>query len=147
MNYLIFRDGLEENSNCLPTVSKTREGHVVESYNVDGVERFFVTLAGSHLSAHGNTLAEAIADAIWKDEKQRPSLETLKAEINKDGRDRKISLQEFRVLTGACSVGCKIALKNAGLNGSPMTIKDIIKYFPEWGNKLRTILGWDNDKL
>ena len=97
MNYLIFRDGLEENSNCLPTVSKTREGHVVESYNVDGVERFFVTLAGSHLSAHGNTLAEAIADAIWKDEKQRPSLETLKAEINKDGRDNEIILFEFDI--------------------------------------------------
>lgn len=147
MNYLIFRDGLEENSSCLPTVSKTREGHVVESYSVDNSPRFFVTLAGLHYCAHGNTLAEAIADAIWKDEKQRPALETLKEEINKDGRDRKISLQEFRVLTGACSAGCKISLKNAGLNGSPMTTKDIIKYFPEWGNKLRTILGWDQEEL
>lgn len=69
----LFRDGLSESIAAAPTVSATREGHTVESYLVDGKQRFFVTLEGSNYCAHGSTLAEAIADAVWKDEKRRPS--------------------------------------------------------------------------
>lgn len=140
---LIFRDGLSEKAEGPPKVSLTREGHTVESYRVAGVERFFVTLAGSHYCAHGNSLAEAVADALWKDEKKRPSMEAVKAEIRKEGKSRKITLGEFRVLTGACMAGCREALKQAGLDGSPMIAKDIRKHFPEWGAKLFAILEWE----
>lgn len=142
MGKMIFRDGLEELAEGDPLVSTTREGHRVESYRVDGVDRFFVTLAGTAYCAHGNTLAEAIADAIWKDEKRRPSLEAVKEDIRKDGKTRKITLQEFRILTGACLTGCRVALKQAGLDGSPMNASDIKKHFPEWGAKLIAILEW-----
>ena len=142
MSYPIFRDGLDEIADGPPIVSKTLEGHVVETYKVEGVKRFFVTLAGTAYCAHGNTLAESIADAVWKDEKKRPSLETIKENIRKDGKTRKITLQEFRVLTGACATGCKIALKKAGLDGSPMCATEIKKYFPDWGEKLMDILEW-----
>jgi hypothetical protein len=140
---IVFRDGLEERADSPPLVLTTREGHRVESYRVDGLERFFVTLAESHYCAHGNTLAEAVADAIWKDEKKRPSLEAVKQSIRNDGASRKITLQEFRVLTGACRAGCMAALRQAGLNGSPMIAKDIKKHFPEWGAKLLAILEWE----
>lgn len=140
---MVFRDGLTEQAEGPPVVSTTREGHRVESYRVDGVDRFFVTLAGTFYCAHGNTLVEAIADAIWKDEKKRPSLEAVKEDIRKEGRDRKITLQEFRILTGACQAGCMAALKRAGLNGSPMIAADIKKHFPEWGQKLLSILEWE----
>lgn len=143
MKQTIFRDGLEEQTQGPPLVSTTREGHKVESYKVGGSNRFFVTLVGSHYCAHGNTLAEAIADAIWKDEKRRPSLEAVKEDIRKDGKSRKITLQEFRVLTGACQAGCRVALKQAGLDTSPMRASDIKKYFPEWGAKLLAILEWE----
>lgn len=139
----LFRDNLEETIDGPVTVSSTREGHRVESYRVDGADRFFVTLVGSYYCAHGNTLAEAIADALWKDEKRRPSLEKVKEDIRKEGQDRKITLQEFRILTGACQAGCHVALKQAGLNGSPMKAADIKKHFPEWGAKLLTILEWE----
>ena len=142
MKQIIFRDGVEEQIDSSVLVSTTHEGHVVETYLVEGKSRFFVTLAGLPYCAHGDTIAEAIADAIWKDEKRRPSLEAVKESILKLGRSHKISLQEFRLLTGACSVGCKVALKNAGLSGSPMLIEDILRYFPEWGKKLQNILGW-----
>lgn len=142
MKQVIFRDGLEERADGPPVVSATREGHRVESYRVGGSDRFFVTLAGSHYCAHGNTLAEAIADAIWKDEKKRPSLEAIKESIRSDGKTRKITLQEFRILTGACQTGCQVALKNAGLDGSPMRASDIKKHFPDWGAKLLKILEW-----
>lgn len=139
---LIFRDGLEEKADGPPIISTTRDGHVVETYRVDGVERFFVTIAGSHYCAHGNSLAEAISDAIWKDEKKRPSLEVLKESIRSDGKSRKITLQEFRILTGACQAGCQAALKQAGLDGSPMRASKIKKHFPDWGEKLLEILEW-----
>lgn len=143
MKQTIFRDGLEELAQGPLLVSTTREGHKVESYKVDGTNRFFVTLAGSHYCAHGNTLAEAIADALWKDEKRRPSLEAVKEDIRKDGKSRKVTLQEFRILTGACQTGCRVALKQAGLDGSPMRASEIKKYFPEWGAKLLAILEWE----
>lgn len=140
MQYLIYRDGITEASEVPIKVSRTRAGHTIERYVVDGEKRYFVTLAGSHYCAHGNTIAEAVASAIWKDPAKRPSLEKLKKEINDAGPGRKITLQEFRVLTGACEYGCKQALKQAGLSGQPMTPKQIQKYFPDWGSKLLSIL-------
>ncbi len=137
-----YRDGvLETIDRKYPTIV-TREGHTVEVYSVNGNKKYFATLAGSHYCAHGVNIAEAITDAIWKDPKQRPSLESLKKEIQKQGRDRKISLQEFRLLTGACLEGCRIALKRADLDGSPMTADAIEKYFPDWGRKLKEVLCW-----
>jgi hypothetical protein len=138
-----FRDGLTLEIDKPYKVLKTAEGHVVESYKVGGKRGFFVTLAGSHYCAHGDTVADAIADAIWKDEKRRPSLDALKKEIQVAGEKRKISLQEFRVLTGACSEGCRSELERKGLNGSPMTAKAIYKHFPEWGRKLLDVLEWE----
>lgn len=143
MVHTIFRDGLEENAEGPPRVSTTPDGHCVESYRVDGVDRFFVTLAGSHYCAHGGTLAEAITAAIWKDEKRRPNLDIIKEDVQKAGKERKITLQEFQTLTGACQVGCRVALKQAGLDGSPMTASEIKKRFPEWGARLLAVLEWE----
>ena len=137
---IFYRDGLEQTIDAPPTISKTREGHIVETYKVDGIKKYFVTLLGSFYCAHGNTLPEAITDALWKDESKRPSMESLRAEINAAGKARKISLQEFRLLTGACLEGCRVALKRAKLNGKPMLSKDIQKHFPIWGDKLFRVL-------
>ncbi len=138
-----FRDGIDLEIDKAPNVSKTRDGHVVEEYLIDGVKHFFVTLAGLPYCAHGSTLQEAITDALWKDEAKRPSLESLRNEIQKDGRDRKISLGEFRILTGACHEGCRAALKKAGLDGSAMKAHEVYKHFPEWGGKLLDILEFE----
>ena len=137
-----YRDGLELDIDAPPMVSVTREGHIVEAYTVDGKAGFFVTLAGLPYCAHGETLSQAIADATWKDESKRPSLDALKSEIQAAGRSRKISLSEFRTLTGACAEGCRVALKRANLDGSPMTAGEIKKYFPDWGQRLCEVLEW-----
>ena len=140
---IYYRDGLELNIDANFKITTTSDGHIVESYKVKGVRGFFVTLSGSHWCSHGDTVANAIADAIWKDPKRRPSLDALKKEIREYGESRKISLQEFRVLTGACSEGCRQAISKAGLDGSPMIARDIDKHFPEWGSKLLRVLEWD----
>jgi len=140
----LYRDGLEESIVGKVIVSRTDEGHVVESYKLaDGQRRFFVTLSGSHLCAHGDTVASAISDAVWKDPAQRPSMDALKAEIISHGKARKITLNEFRLLTGACLTGCREALKKAGRDESPMTAREIRDHVSrEWGDKLISVLGW-----
>jgi hypothetical protein len=137
-----FRDGIELEIDSTPKISKTRDGHVVEKYKVKGKDGYFVTLKGTHYCAHGKTLAQAISDAIWKDESKRPSLESLKEQIRSEGKDHLITLNEFRLLTGACSEGCRVALERKGLSGDPMTAHDIYKHFPDWGKRLLDILEW-----
>jgi hypothetical protein len=140
-----YHDGLEEDIVGPVETSVTNDGHVIESYTLStGERRYFATLAGTHWCAHGNTIAQAISDALWKDPSKRPALETIIADIKKDGKTRKITLNEFRVLTGACLTGCRDALKKADRDGSPMTafeVRDIVSR--EWGEKLLSILEWD----
>jgi hypothetical protein len=140
-----YRDGIELEIEGKPKVYTTRDGHVVEEYISEGEKGYFVTLNGLPFCAHGSTLSEAISDATWKDASKRPSLESLKEEIIKAGKDRLINLNEFRLLTGACREGCIIALKRAKLDGSPMTAFDIYKHFPDWGGRLLDVLGWKYD--
>jgi hypothetical protein len=137
-----YRDGITLEIDAKPKTYKTRDGHIVEEYSVDGKPGFFVTLQGLPFCAHGDTLAEAISDALWKDESKRPSLEELRDEIREAGKERPITLNEFRVLTGACLAGCKAALRQKKLDGSPMKAHDIHKHFPDWGGKLLDVLGW-----
>ena len=143
-----YRDGLEESITGPIRRRVTSDGHTIESYKLaNGKRRFFATLAGSHWCAHGTTVAEAVADAIWKDPERRPSMESLVQAINKDGKARKITLNEFRVLTGACLTGCRSALAKVGRDETPMTatdIRDIVSR--EWGDKLLSVLGWTEVK-
>jgi hypothetical protein len=143
-----YRDGLEETIVGSIRVSVTSDGHTIESYRLeDGTRRFFATLAGTHWSAHGSTVAGAVADAIWKDPVRRPPMERVVEEIQKAGKCRKITLNEFRLLTGACLTGCRSALAKVGRDDSPMTaheIRDIVSF--EWGNKLISVLGWNEVK-
>lgn len=142
-----FRDGIEEEISGPILVRTNREGHVIESYKLsNGDRRYFVTLSGTHWCAHGSTIADAIADAIFKDPARRPSIEVLVAEIRSGGIDRKITLTEFRYVTGACLSGCKDALERAGRDGSPMTAKDIRDLVSrDWGSKLISRIGWEKE--
>jgi hypothetical protein len=140
----LYRDGLQEIIKGPIRISITSDGHVVEHYKLaDGTRRFFATLAGTHWCAHGDTIANAIADAIWKDPTRRPSIEALVESIKSEGKAHKFTLNEFRHLTGACLVGCRTALSQAGKDESPMTAKEICDSVSiDWGNKLIAILGW-----
>jgi len=144
----LYRDGLEEDID--PPVVKvitTRDGHVVEAYSVGGEPRFFATLAGTHFCAHGRTAAEAISDALWKDPEKRPTIDQLVADIRRAGRTRKLTVPEFRLLTGACREGCRVAIKRAGVTDSSMTAFDIRDRIDrDWGGKLLRILGWDKQQ-
>jgi hypothetical protein len=139
-----YRDGIEELITGAIRVRVTGDGNTVESYRLSsGKRRYFVTLAGSHWCAHGESVAQATSDALWKDPAKRPSMESLVEDIKKDGKSRKINLNEFRLLTGACLTGCRTALQDAKRDESPMTaheIRDVVS--KEWGEKLLSILDW-----
>jgi hypothetical protein len=140
----LYQDGLEEEIIGPIKEHRTSDGHSIRSYKLaNGKRRFFATLAGTHWCAHGNTIASAVADAIWKDPEKRPSMESLVQTIKQDGRTRKITLNEFRVLTGACLTGCRDALAKAARDDSPMTADEIRNVVSkEWGDKLISVLGW-----
>ena len=144
----LYRDGLEEMIVGPITAKVTSDGHTVESYTLEnGKRRYFATIAGSHWCAHGDTVASAIADALWKDPERRPSAESLIKSIQSDGKERKITLNEFRLITGACLTGCRTALAKARRDDSPMTaydVRDIVSR--EWGNKLISMLGWNEER-
>lgn len=140
----LFRDGIEEDIIGPIRIKETSDGHIVECYRLsDGKRRFFATIAGTHYCAHGNTLANAISDALWKDPLQRPSMESLRASIQKKGNNHMFTLNEFRLLTGACAEGCRSALSKSGRDEGPMTVMDICKFVSnDWGKKLLSIMDW-----
>lgn len=144
----IYRDSLEEEITGPIKVSVTSDGHVVERYTLaNGTKRYFATLAGTHWCAHGNSIAEAVADALFKDPVRRHSVDSLVADIREGGKSRKITLSEFRMITGACLVGCREALARAGKDGSPMTAIEIRNTVSrDWGNRLLSRLGWEEVK-
>lgn len=143
----LYRDGLEEEITGPIRVSQTSDGHTVERYTLaNGKKRFFATLAGTHWCAHGDTIANAVADALWKDPERRPSMQSLVESVKGD-RKHKFTLNEFRLITGACLTGCRSALAQIGRDDSPMTafeIRDIVSR--EWGTKLISLLGWEGLK-
>jgi hypothetical protein len=144
----VYRDGLEETVVGPISVEVTSDGHTVESYRLsNGKRRFFATLVGTHWCAHGDTVANAIADALWKDPTRRPSMQALLQSIKSEGPTHKFTLNEFRLLTGACLTGCRDALSKSGRDESPMVatdIRDVVSF--EWGNKLLSVLGWQEVK-
>lgn len=146
-----YRDGLEEEITGELKTKLRPDGFTVEEYTLaTGEKRFFVIKGGTNLCAHGDTESDAIADALWKDENNRPSIEALKEEIQKAGYDRPITLSEFRLLTGACLTGCRDALKAAKRDTTPLPAREILKINKEWGMTLLRVLEWDqggNDGL
>lgn len=140
----LYRDGLEEKIIGPIRVRQTSDGHIIEIYKLaDGTRRFFATLAGTHLSAHGTSIANAVADALWKCPERRPSMEALRESINNEGKTHMFTLNEFRLLTGACLTGCMSALDRVDRDESPMTAKEIREVVSrEWGDKLISVLGW-----
>ena len=147
----MYRDGLEirHDADFGIRVARTRDGHIVETFKVNGVKRHFVTLKDSTYCAHGDTVADAVADALWKDPEKRPDAEALAEEIRKAGKARRITLREFRLLTGACAEGCRVAMERARIDEKStksMTAFDIRdKISKEWGDKLLKILGWTRE--
>jgi hypothetical protein len=144
MRTKIYRDGLDIETDRPIRVSRTHDGHTVERLSLGKEHTYFVTIKGSPFCAHGATIAEAVADALWKDPSKRPSLEALKTEIQAAGKQRKITLQEFRILTGACAEGCRRFMQQTGTSGKPMTaakFRDTVSR--EWGDKLLAILEWN----
>ena len=139
---LYYRDGLTINIDGKPKIKITRDGHTIEEYLVDGKKNFFATIAGTPFCAHGATLEQAISDALWKDESKRPDMEQVRDEIRGEGPTRLITKNEFRLLTGACSEGIRIALERAKIKEEPMTAREILKISPEWGRQLYSVLDW-----
>jgi len=139
----IYRDGIEHALDKGGVkVRATSDGHVIESWKSNGKRVYFANLYDSVYCSHGDTEAQAIADAIWKDPARRPSLEALVAEIKPELATRKITLKEFRLLTGACESGCRHFLRTHGLaQDVSMTLAEFMPIGGQWAAKLKQVLS------
>jgi hypothetical protein len=139
----IYRDGIEHilDKGCRVSIRTTSDGHVIESWKERGKRVYFANLSDGVYCAHGETQAQAIGDAIWKDPKRRPSLEALVAEIKPKIKTRKISIKEFQILTGACQSGCVHFLKTHNLPlDTEMTLTEFMPIGGDWAKKLNEVL-------
>lgn len=140
----IYRDGVEHGLDVgsTPSVKITRDGHVIESWMSGGKRVYFANLKDSVYCAHGDTIAQAVGDAIFKDPAKRPSIDALIAEIKPVVKTRKITVQEFIILTGACLTGCRDFLNNKGLSQTvSMTLDDFMPIGGEWATRLKKVLS------
>ncbi len=140
----IYRDGIEYRD--VKSDIKTRvtsDGHIIESWVTnEGKKVYFANLKNSVYCAHGTTAAEAIGEAIWKDPAKRPSLEKLVAKIKPKLNTYKISVTEFRILTGACKTGCDHFLQAHNLSSNvKMTLKEFLPIGGDWAKKLEQVLS------
>lgn len=139
----ILRDGIEHSLDLGSKISvrTTSDGHVIESWKSKGKRVYFANLFESVYCAHGDTAAQAIGDAIWKDPKRRPSLEALTAEIKPEIKTRKLTVREFRLLTGACESGCRDFLRRYKLElDVTMTLAEFLPIGGDWAKKLERVL-------
>ncbi|WIL01335.1 ribonuclease inhibitor [Riemerella phage vB_RanS_CRP6] len=86
--------------------------------------------------AHGDTIREAVEDVNFKFLQENANVDDIVTEILKT---QKITVSQFRLITGACKAGCENFLKSNGIKTTEMSL-----------DKALTILegqyGWDKIK-
>ena len=74
--------------------------------------------------AHGETIKQAIEDVNFKFLQKTVNLDNLILEIKKRGD---MSISEYRLLTGACSVGVNGFLKEKGIKKTKLSINKVLE--------------------
>lgn len=142
-----FRDGLDLEAEEAPRVFQ-RNGHTCEVFKTKDGDTWFVTLEGTHFSAHGDSFHDAV---IAAKEKQNPGAGKAEAveRIQKSGL---VNLTDFCLATGACRAGATAWAKEEGISvKAEIKVTDILARLAQsasrsWGEQLREELGneWNN---
>ena len=116
--------------------SEINEGNIG---NKKGVETFVVSSNGFH--AHGKTIKDAREDLAFKIAKQNFNVDEVVREIKSTGI---ITLQQYRLLTGACKQGCDHFLSTMNMsNVKQLPIQEAIKLTANayGGNRLNELFN------
>jgi hypothetical protein len=143
MSRVVYRDGIEHTLDLGSKIKSkvTRNGTLVEYWKSGGELVFFATLKDGAYCAHGSTAAGAIRAAEWKDPDKRPEKTKLAKKIKQAGPGRKITVMEFRLLTGACEVGCREFLRQHKLPmTTSMTLDAFKKIGGDWATQLELVI-------
>lgn len=82
----------------------------------------FIAVRGEH-SAHGATVRGAVEDCMLKALQSDPS--SVVAEIRATGR---VTVAQYRAITGACREGCRMWLTSQGLDGvESLPLEDVLQ--------------------
>lgn len=101
---------------------------------------YFAEIKGTTLCAHGDTIEEAIEEALYKD-KNKTLTEADKEKYKNP--EYKFSVPTFRRLTGACKTGIDAWLEEKGLDNSiKMTLSEFKRAGgKEWADKLENVIN------
>ena len=86
-------------------------------------EECFVAEKGKFF-AHGNSIKQAIEDVGFKFLQENFDVETLVSEIKEKGT---VSVNEYRLLTGACSLGCENFRKENNIKETEISLERVLE--------------------
>ena len=104
------------------------------------LKKYFVELSGIPSCAHGDTIEEAIEEAIEKRDGIKPITDEERKKYS--ASDFKFNVRIFRRLTKACKTGVNEWLRHKNLDPSVMmTIDEIREVVPsQWVDRLESAL-------
>jgi hypothetical protein len=91
---------------------------IFSAQRINKKEIFFVAKQG-HYHAHGEDLRKAVEDLHFKINAEKIRKEPI-------GADTIISVQHYRIITGACELGCKQWMEQNGITNTEMKAKDLL---------------------
>jgi len=138
---IAYRDGIEMWTEG--EVFEAPGGEVIEvlyTKQVGGRKVFFAELQGEPACAHGETVEEAIEEALLKRDGSKPLTEEEKKKYSAE--NFKFSPSLFKRITGACNAGVNAWLEERGLDRS---VKMTIQEFKDagggaWAKKLESMV-------
>ena len=101
-NKQLYPIDISDDIKTIKISEKKREGiTIIKALDLYDTDEEIYIVKEKDLSAHGETLKEAMDDLIYK-KRQNEEIENIVAEINKTG---KVNRAQYRAITGACQYG------------------------------------------
>ena len=115
---VVISNGTIINNDGIPVFVKSKKTvqdftiYKGNAYKIEGKETFVAVK--DKYSAHGKTIEKAIEDCNFKFLQETINVEEYVKEVKAKGV---MTIQDYRLLTGACEQGCLMFLENNGLKG------------------------------
>jgi hypothetical protein len=104
-------------------------------------DQYYIVLSGKY-SAHGKDLKSAFEDLEFK-------INAEKIKNNPIHKDTIVSMQHYRLITGACEMGCKQWMAQNGITGNSMRADELLKLLEKTNayglDRFKKLVSWTSD--
>lgn len=112
---------------------KNREGFEISKGTFFNTKKECFVAKKDKYTAHGETIRQAIEDVNFKYLQENSNVQDI---VNQVKSTNKITVSQFRLITGACSTGCKNFLTEKGVTVTEMELPKAMKL-------LKGAFGWN----